>query len=185
MVIFEKYSEWPKPSQNCRHQPLNHHLIQQKMIAISSPCEGTFWQPFPIRGSIWTQVTMTFDKHWKFWIFVIPNDCHLQNLPYPKGKKIGRQWRPYLRVFTYKSKENNILFANFSPCEGTFWQPFPIRGPFWTQVTMTFDKHWKLAARLESRQWRRCFFYLLWTPSDRKRWRSSSCSLSRLQQIWI
>ena len=158
---------------------MNQELKEIENLGNSSLCEETFWQPFPIRGPFWTQATMTLDKHWKLWIFVFPNYSHVPNLPYPKGKNIGSQCHPYLQVFINQMKDN-IFFANSSPCEGTFWQPFPIRGPFWTQVTMTFDKHWKLAARLESRQWRRCFFYLLWTPSDRKRWRSSSCSLSCL-----
>ena len=128
----------------------------------------------------WLSISIENSKYFSFRMTPI----YTTSLP-PRARKLAARSCHIFKYLFINQKKDNIFFANSSPCEGTFWQPFPIRGPFWTQVTMTFDKHWKLAARLESRQWRRCFFYLLWTPSDRKRWRSSSCSLSRLQEIWI
>ena len=44
-----------------------------------------FRQPFPIWGPFWTQVTMTFNKHWKLLslqIFFILNTSLLHNIPY-------------------------------------------------------------------------------------------------------
>ena len=45
-------------------------------------------------------------------IIVIPNSSHINNFPYPKGKKSGCQRQPYLRVLKKKLIQMKWLTLN-------------------------------------------------------------------------